>query len=331
MHNDRGALAPRLTTQRIPAARPVADIAADAASGLAGRPRSMPPKYFYDEHGSRLFDAICETPEYYPTRTEEALLRAHAGTIIADAGPTHIVEFGSGTARKTRHLLDAWDMSPQASVYWPFDVCEAMLLESGRELVRDYGELRVNALVGDYLGGLQGLPQLREPCLFLFLGGTIGNFTSEQATAFLREVRAIMKPQDALLLGADRVKREDLLHAAYNDNQGITAQFNLNLLRVLNRELDADFSLERFEHRASFNPLASQIEMYLVSRCDQSVHVGALEETLHFSRGETILTEISRKFTPARLEDLLARAGFAVDDHLEPDNGFFSLVLARPV
>jgi L-histidine N-alpha-methyltransferase len=290
----------------------------------------MPPKYFYDELGSRLFDAICETSEYYPTRTEEALLKAHAPAIIAEAGPAHIVEFGSGTARKTRHLLNAWAERGGATTYWPFDVCKAMLLESGRQLVQEYERLRVNALVGDYLGGLEGLPVFEGPCLFLFLGGTIGNFTAQEAGTFLREVRAMMRPGDSLLLGADRIKAEDVLHAAYNDSRGITAEFNLNLLRVLNRELVADFRLERFEHEARFNSSASQIEMYLISRCDQAVRVEALKKTLHFESGEEILTEISRKFTPSRLESLLRGAGFSVARHLEPDNGYFSLLLAQP-
>jgi L-histidine N-alpha-methyltransferase len=290
----------------------------------------MPPKYFYDELGSRLFDAICETPEYYPTRTEAALLKAHAATIIAEAGPAHILEFGSGTARKTRHLLDAWAETGQAIAYWPFDVCEAMLMESGRRLVQDYQRLQVNALVGDYLGGLEGLPVLEGSCLFLFLGGTIGNFTREQAERFLREVRAMMRPGDFLLLGADRVKREDVLHAAYNDSRGITAEFNLNLLRVLNRELDADFRLECFAHEARFNARASQVEMYLISSCDQTVRVEALEKTLRFGPGEEILTEISRKFTPSKLDELLSLSGFSVTRHLEPDNGYFSLLLAQP-
>jgi L-histidine N-alpha-methyltransferase len=321
--------APRLTSRKVPPVRPVAGIVEDAQRGLIRQPRSMPPKYFYDARGSRLFDAICATPEYYPTRTEDALLGAHASDIIAEIQPEHIVEFGSGTARKTRHLFDACDQRGRATAYWPFDVCEAMLLESGQQLVEEYQRLRVNALVGDYLGGLQGLPEFNGRCLFLFLGGTVGNFTEAQAGVFLREVRAVMKAGDCLVLGADRVKPPEVLHAAYNDSEGITAEFNLNLLRVLNRELDADFDLERFEHRAFFNRDASQIEMYLVSRLDQSVRLKALDKTLDFAAGEQILTEISRKFTASRLESMLSVAGFSVTRHLEPENGYFSLLLAR--
>lgn len=320
----------RLSSSQIAPIRPLAGIAEDARRGLTGRPRSMPPKYFYDERGSRLFDAICDTPEYYPTRTEDALLSQCAADIVALARPEHIVEFGSGTARKTRHLLDACAGRGGSIAYWPFDVCDAMLLESGQQLVDEYRRLSVNALVGDYLGGLQGLPLLEGPSLFLFLGGTIGNFTANQATAFLRELRAVMKPDDFLLLGADRLKCADVMHAAYNDSQGLTAQFNLNLLRVLNRELEADFRVDQFQHRALFNRNAGQIEMYLVSSRAQSVRVEALADTLEFAAGETILTEISRKFTASGLEAMLAGAGLQPVRHLQPENGYFSLLLARP-
>ncbi len=321
-------LVSRLTRHRVPAALPVADILEDAGKGLVDTPRSMPPKYFYDERGSQLFDAICETREYYPTRTEEALLRSCAHDVISQLRPDHIVEFGSGTARKTRHLFDACVRAGETAAYWPFDVCEEMLHDSGKLLVQEYDWLQVNALVGDYLGGLAGLPPREGRCLYLFLGGTIGNFTEDEAATFLDEVRAIMRPGDGLLLGADRVKDAEVLHAAYNDDSGVTAQFNLNLLQVLNRELDADFCDSNFEHHALFNAEASQIEMYLVSSRRQSVRIEALEQTLELEAGEKILTEISRKFTPAHLEALLNEAGLAIQRHFEPENGWFSLVLA---
>ncbi len=323
-------LVSRLTSYRVPPALPVAGILEDASEGLINAPRSMPPKYFYDERGSQLFDAICETREYYPTRTEEALLRASAHDIIEQLRPDHIVEFGSGTARKTRHLFDACDQVGETAAYWPFDVCEEMLHDSGQQLVQEYDWLQVNALVGDYYGGLAGLPPREGRCLYLFLGGTIGNFTENEAATFLDEVRAIMRPGDGLLLGADRVKDAGVLHAAYNDDSGVTAQFNLNLLQVLNRELDANFCDRNFEHRALFNTEASQIEMYLVSQRRQSVRIEALDCTLELEAGERILTEISRKFTPAHLESLLHGAGLSIQHHFEPDNGWFSLVLATP-
>ncbi|HKJ09718.1 MAG TPA: L-histidine N(alpha)-methyltransferase, partial [Gammaproteobacteria bacterium] len=197
-------------------------------------------------------------------------------------------------------------------------------------LVESYDWLQVNALVGDYLGGLAQLPRPEGKRLLVFLGGTIGNFEPRQAHEFLREVRQSMEPGDTLLLGADRVKDPRVLHAAYNDAAGMTAEFNLNLLRVLNRELDGDFDLDGFRHEARYNRTLEQIEMYLVARRAQQVRLGALDADLEFASGEAILTEISRKFTPASLEGLLGAAGLAVDRHFEPSNGYFSLVLARP-
>jgi L-histidine N-alpha-methyltransferase len=317
----------RLNFQTITPTRPLSDIVEDARQNLLAKPSAMPPKYFYDQRGSELFDAICDTREYYPTRTEEALLRRHAQEIIHTATPQHIIEFGSGTSRKTRHLLDACDNID--TVYWPFDVCEAMLKQTGEQLVCEYEWLDVNILVGDYLGGLQGLPVQEGACLYLFLGGTIGNFTASEASWFLNELSIVMKPDDYLLLGADRIKDSDVLHAAYNDKQGITADFNLNLLKVLNRELEADFNPDQFEHKAEFNADAGQIEMYLESSCNQSIEIARLDAALHLQQGERILTEISRKFTQLGLEELLAGANLLIENHLQPANGYFSLVLAR--
>lgn len=318
----------RLSTRKVAPTRPLSGIVEDAARGLVDAPRSMPPKYFYDERGSQLFDAICDTEEYYPTRTEDALLSAHAADIVNAVTPAHIVEFGSGASRKTRRLLTA--CAGAGPAYWPFDVCEAMLEDAGRQLVQEFDWLEVNALVGDYLGGLGELPELSGSCLYLFLGGTIGNFSEQQAQDFLRELHAAMSSDDHLLLGADRVKDAGVLHAAYNDAEGLTAQFNLNLLHVLNRELDAGFETGQFRHRALFNQAAQQIEMYLESRRRQSVYVGALETTLELEQGERILTEISRKFTRESLHRLLGSAGFTVEAHYEPANGYYSLLLARP-
>lgn len=320
----------RLSCRAVRPARILPGLAEDVGQGLLEPPRSLPPKYFYDERGSRLFDAICDTPEYYVTRTEDALLMECAGELIDGLRPAHIIEFGSGASRKTRHLFDRCASAGNAAVYWPFDVCEEMLLNSGRHLLHHYDWLRVNALVGDYLAGLRHLPRPGGACLYLFLGGTIGNFMPAEALAFLREVRAGMRPGDRLLLGADRVKAPEILHAAYNDLAGITAEFNLNLLRVLNRELEADFDPGAFAHEAVYNPDARRIEMYLVSRRDQSVGLARLGRVLELAAGERILTEISRKFTPDSLTDMLTAAGFAVERHFQPDNGFFSLMLAAP-
>jgi L-histidine Nalpha-methyltransferase len=311
----------------VPAARPVPGLEDDVREGLLTPPRSLPPKYFYDERGSALFDRICETPEYYPTRTEGALLGACADRIIEAARADHIIELGSGASRKTGHLLAAAERAGlDGCEYWPFDVCEPMLRQAAGRLLADHPRLRVNALVGDYLAGLSGLPRPPGRRLFVFLGSTIGNFGPSQARGFLRELRACMEPGDSLLLGADRVKSPAVLEAAYNDAQGITAAFNLNLLHVLNRELAADFDPAAFAHRAVYDRERQQVEMYLDSARRQRVHLARLGERLDLEAGEPILTEISRKFTPEGLHAMLTEAGFEPVSHFEPENGYFSLV-----
>lgn len=320
----------RLQVTTVAPARLVPTLKEDVERGFALRPRSLPPKYFYDEVGSQLFDRICDTAEYYPTRAEAALLGEHARTVIATVRPDHIIELGSGTARKTRHLLDACaDLAPGVR-YWPFDVCQEMLAETGEALVAEYPWLRVTALAGDYMGGLGNLPRPLGRRLFVFLGGTIGNFSELEAQQFLSELRHHMHPGDSLLLGADRVKAPEVLEAAYDDAAGVTAEFNLNLLRVLNRELDADFEVAAFQHRARYNPEAARIEMYLVSERAQRVSVAALGRDYGFAAGEAMLTEISRKFTSESLASMLAAAGLAIEAHFEGGERLFSLVLARP-
>lgn len=311
--------------------RDIPDVIQDASAGLIDPPRTMSPKYFYDERGSQLFDAICDTPEYYPTRTEEGLLRQYAQNIIALVQPDHIIEFGSGTSRKTRHLLDACQGAGRKVTYWPFDVCAPVLRESGKALMNDYAGLTVKPLVGDYHGGLDQMPSPQGSCLYLFLGGTIGNFEPEPANLFLAEVSSRMHSGDAFLMGADRVKHPEILHAAYNDADGITADFNLNLLHVLNRELDADFDIDGFRHRAIYNAYRQRIEMYLVSGGVQCVRLGALGCEIQLDPGEEILTEISRKFTRGTLVSLLEESGFSLRHHFEAEDQFYSLVLARSV
>lgn len=310
-------------------AKHVPSLIEDVTAGLFHEPRSLPPKYFYDERGSMLFDRICLTPEYYPTRTEDALLAKYATGIIAASRPDYVLELGSGMSRKTQHILNACETRACIPTYLPFDVCAEVLLESKRELGRRYPWLTIRPLLGDYTAGLAHLPRLDGSKLVIFLGGTIGNFTEGGASALLREVRSILNPGDYLLLGADRVKDAMVLNAAYNDAAGITAQFNLNLLEVLNRELDADFDTDRFTHRAWYNEQAAQIEMYLVSTVDQRVTLAKLGHHLEFFAGSAILTEISRKFTQENLERMLNHAGFSVRQHYEPVAGSFSIMLAQ--
>ena len=308
----------------------VTTLSEDVANGLFGKRRTLPPKYFYDQRGSDLFDQICDVPEYYPTRTESALLERVAGDVIEASRPERIVELGSGTSRKTRYLLDACTDLSCYPLYAPFDVCDDVLLASGEALQAEYGWLEVQPMVGDYTAGLGNLPRYTGRNLVVFLGGTIGNFTREERLDFLAELRGVMYDGDSLLLGADRVKEPEKLHAAYNDRAGITAEFNLNVLRVLNRELGANFDLDGFEHYAHFNPLESRIEMYLISMRDQSVRFNHIDGDLEFKEGDHILTEISTKFTRNQLELLLLESGFNVVNHYESNGLKFSLLLARP-
>lgn len=320
-----------IVCEAVAATRAVPSLWEDVAHGLFSTPRRLPAKYFYDERGSQLFDQICNVPEYYPTRTENALLAEVSADIIARARPASIIELGSGMSRKTHHLLDACAELDCFARYVPFDVCDEVLLLSGERLMHEFPWLTVQPLRGDYGAGLAHLPRRAERNLIAFLGGTIGNFTAGESHAFLSELRAFMGPDDRLLLGADRVKRPEVLHAAYNDFAGVTAEFNRNVLRVINRELGADFDVERFAHYAFFNPLESQIEMHLVAMGAQRVRFAVNDAVLELKEGDSIQTEISRKFTRASLEAMVCGAGFAIEQHYESRAPAFSLVLARPV
>jgi L-histidine N-alpha-methyltransferase len=311
--------------------RVILSLGQDVTNGLMRVPRSLPAKYFYDEKGSWLFDQICDSPEYYPTRAENALLAKVANDIINEQQPRCIVELGSGTARKTRHLFDACSKAGFSPTYVPIDVCDEILIASKNALEKEYEWLEVNPIAGDYTGGLGNLPRYSECNLVAFLGGTIGNFSEDEARNFLADLRSTMTENDALLIGADRIKPPEVLHAAYNDDAGVTAAFNLNVLEVLNRELDATFDLDGFEHYAYFNPIQSRIEMHLVSTRNQSITLGSLQKEIDFNEGDHILTEISRKFTRIELENMLVDAGFEVVKHYESDGHKFSLLLGRPV
>lgn len=314
---------------RVPATRKIPDISQDIREGLLEPPRTLPPKYFYDDHGSLLFDKICETEEYYPTRTEDALLSRYGADIIAATTPHQILELGSGSSRKTRRLLDACEEHPHTCEYAPFDVCEEIVHVAANELMSDYRWLDVVPMVGDYHAGLGELPAIDGIRMVVFLGSTIGNFTETKAQQFIDDIRACMQPGDYFLIGADRTKDNRILHAAYNDAQGLTAEFNLNVLRVLNRQAGAKFDLNNFAHHAVYNEKLNQIEMYLISRIDQDIHLGDIDETISLKSGEKIMTEISRKFEPAQVEAMLEMNGFEIIRHYEPDNQYFSLVLAR--
>ncbi|MEP7219300.1 MAG: L-histidine N(alpha)-methyltransferase [Bacteroidota bacterium] len=305
-----------------------AGLAADVLRGLSLPGKELQPKYFYDEIGSQLFEKICELPEYYQTRTESAILRDIAPELIEHYRPATLVEFGSGSSLKTRLLLSAMENAGVLKRYVPIDISREMLLSAAESLVREYPGLGVDAVIGDFNAGLPPLTA-PGPRLIIFLGSTIGNFTEEEATAFLRRVAAGMGEDDLFLLGIDLVKDPAMLHAAYNDADGVTAEFNLNVLRVINRELGGAFDTGTFRHYAFFNPRASQIEMHLASLEEQIVPIASIGVDVRFGRGETILTEISRKFTPGSARALMAAAGMNVLDIFTDSGELFALALAR--
>ncbi len=308
--------------------RVMPDMIDDVRGSLLRTPRSLSPKYFYDERGSELFDQICSTPEYYPTRTENRLLAKYAVDIINKTRPDQILELGSGYSTKTRRLFDACETASQSCVYAPLDVCEEVLIESAQKLSEEYEWLGLKPLLGDYHGGLGNLPASTGSHLFVFLGSTIGNFEQAEALDFIKEVYKAMRYGDHLLIGVDRVKENHVLNAAYNDAQGITAEFNLNVLHVLNRELNANFNIDAFTHSAVFNADKERIEMRLISNTNQKVQIDVLDETIQFDRGDDILTEISQKYTHMGIETMLSEANFSITDHYEDEDAYFSLVLA---
>ena len=309
--------------------RPSNSLEQDARHGLLAAPRSMPPKYFYDEYGSLLFDKICNTKEYYPTRTESRLLENHALELIELTMPKHILEFGSGCSRKTHFLMQACESANINCEYLPFDVCEEVLLQVRNEYIERYQWLDIKPLIGDYTAGLDDLHRPEGSCLYVFLGSSIGNFNLQQANDFIAEVTTCMQPGDSFLLGVDRVKSTQVLHQAYNDEKGVTGEFNLNLLNVLNHRLDADFDLTKFKHKAIYNEVQQRIEMYLVSESSQAVMLDGLDESIYLNKDEEILTEVSHKYTYDQAESLLTDAGLHILKHIEPDNAWFSLVLAH--
>jgi L-histidine N-alpha-methyltransferase len=300
----------------------------DVRRGLLVPQKSLPPKYFYDDRGALLFDKICDLPEYYLTRTEQSLLERWGDEIVAIAQPSALLEFGSGASRKTRIILGALERAGGELVYMPMDVSQGMLHAAARALLRDYPTLRVHAIVGDYERDLDRLPRGHHR-LVLFLGSTVGNFTPPATAGFLADLRRQLSTGEHFLLGVDLVKPIPILEAAYNDAAGVTAEFNRNVLRVINRELDATFEPAQFDHVAFFDAAQSHIEMHLRARATHTVTIQTLGVTVPFRSGETIHTEISRKFTRADVNALLSTAGFSLIRWYTPRNAYFALALAR--
>ena len=305
-----------------------AELARDVREGLGGAVKQLPPKYFYDARGSRLFDRITELPEYYLTRAETEILEHHAADFVTDVGARVLVEYGSGSSTKTRLLLDAMERQGSLEAYAPVDVSEDAVHAAADLLVTEYSGLQVVIVIADFDSPLD-LSFAAGPRVIAFLGSTIGNFTPSAARHFMGCVAEEMEEEDGFLIGFDLVKDVGELEAAYNDAAGVTAAFNLNLLRVLNRELGADFDTGAFRHHAFWNADRARIEMHLVSRERQMVRIPDLEMEVAFEAGESIRTELSHKYSRESAYDLLQSGGMKVRRWESDGRSRFALALAE--
>ncbi|MEV7145257.1 L-histidine N(alpha)-methyltransferase [Streptomyces sp. NPDC093084] len=317
-------MSPFRVTRTLPEDATDAALRADVLNGLTATPKTLPPKWFYDARGSELFEQITELPEYYPTRAEREILLARSAEIAAASGARTLVELGSGSSEKTRLLIDALT---SLEVYVPVDVSESALTQAGRALVEERPALSVHALIADFTGRMS-LPETPGPRLVAFLGGTIGNLLPAERAVFLASVRGLLAPGDALLLGTDLVKDEDVLVRAYDDAAGVTAEFNKNVLAVVDRELDADFDPAAFDHVALWDAEQEWIEMRLRSCVAQTVKVPALDLAVDFAAGEELRTEISAKFRRDGVTAELAAAGLELTHWWTDPQGRFALSLS---
>ncbi len=307
-------------------------MAEDIRKGLCADTKRIPSVYFYDETGSRYFEQICELDEYYPTRSETEILSQVSHHIVKSAGKdARIIELGSGNSSKTRLILEAFLRENNACEYCPIDVSKEILHDSAIELTSDYPDLKVTAVAHRYEEGLDALhDDSSNSDLVLWLGSSVGNLERNDAEAFLRDIRKRLSEKDRFLIGIDLRKSEKVLEKAYNDEQNITAAFNLNVLVRLNRELGAEFDPGTFTHIAEYNKEAGRIEMYLQSQVDQSVRIHALDETIPFKKDERILTEYSYKYSPDEIDALAATSGFNLQEQWFDQNHYFSLNLLQP-
>lgn len=304
-------------------------LANDVLDGLTRPFKELPPKHFYDARGSKLFERICRLPEYYPTRTEIEILTARADEIVARTRARELVELGAGGAEKARILLDAMAKAGRLRRYVPLDVSERVVAESARQLVAEYEGLAVHGVIGDIERHLDHLPQADGgPRLVALLGGTIGNFPPGSRRRLLRQIGALLGPRDRILLGTDLVKDPVVIEAAYDDPRGVTAEFNRNLLHVINRELQANFPIEKFEHVAFFDSRHEWVEMRLRAREQCSVEIEDVGLNVEFEAGEELRTEISAKFTRQRLQADFDAAGLTLEQWYTDGDGLFALSLA---
>ncbi|MDY6936223.1 MAG: L-histidine N(alpha)-methyltransferase [Cyanobacteriota bacterium] len=307
-----------------------ADSGRDIIDGLTGQPKTLPARYFYDDKGSELFEQICQLPEYYPTRTEASILEQYASEIPQLTGMCELIELGSGSSTKTRRLLDAYAQKEYPLHYVPIDVSAGILEASAQQLLAIYPSLKVRGRVGTYQQALAQLtPTVLPRRMVFFLGSSLGNFAADESDRFLKEIRSVLQFGDYFLLGIDLHKSKEVLEAAYNDRQGVTAQFNLNLLAHLNWRFDGNFNLDLFEHQAIYNQTQRQIEMYLHCREYHQVRLEKLDLTVEFEPGEGIRTEISRKFDLDKMQQDLRQIGLNPVQTWSDAKQWFGLVLCR--
>jgi L-histidine Nalpha-methyltransferase len=313
----------------LPPGGPLSGMAADVRAGLTRPFKELSPRYFYDERGSELFEQITELEEYYPTRCEREILETRAAEICQAANrPASLIELGSGSARKTRVLLDAMRCVGCLETYCPVDISEEITRETAERIAAEYEGVKVRGLVCDFEFDLERVP-VEGPRVIALLGGTIGNFEPHQRASFLRRISNLLGPEDRFLLGTDLVKDRETLENAYNDSQGVTAAFNKNVLAVLNHELGSDFDLDAFEHVARWDPANLWMDIRLRSLVDQVVDVGSLGMLVPFAAGEEMRTEISTKFLRPGLEGIYAEAALELTDWWTDSEGLYALSLAR--
>ncbi len=304
----------------------------DIKEGLTQCPKKIPSKYFYDDQGSQLFEKICELSEYYPTRTEASILRKYAEEISDHTGICELVELGSGSSTKTRLLLDAYHQQNEVFKYMPIDVSAGILQESAIQLKQDYNSLQIQGLVGTYEQALTQLKPTSWPArMIFFLGSSIGNFSETDYDNFLSKIAKVLENGDYFLLGVDLQKPKSILEAAYNDSQGVTAAFNLNMLAHLNHKFEGNFDLNYFKHQAISNEKKKQIEMYLLSEKDQEFTLKNIDLKGVLEKGEKILTEISRKFDVEETQQKLESKKLKSIKVFTDENNWFALILCQAV
>ncbi len=306
------------------------DFADDVKTGLTDSNKYLFPKYFYDSKGSELFEEITKLEEYYPTEVERSIIKSISWKLPQlNSNISTIVEIGSGSSKKTQHIIEAFSHDRDKVYYVPLDISD-ILIESSKNLLKLFDNIFVEGIISEYENGLEIASEINhEPKLYLFLGSSIGNFTYDESIEFLNTVSSIMREQDRLLIGFDRIKDMEVLQNAYDDSKGVTAKFNLNILDRINNELNADFDLNAFEHQVRFNKEKSRIEMHLVSNKLQRVNIEELETQTQFEAGETIHTENSYKYTQTMINRLAERSGFLIEENFMDSREYFSLCLFK--